>query len=218
MSTTEPEDYQATTIAAYDNDYQRFVTNTRQLILRKEMHNLIEYAHLREGDEVLDAGCAHGKDMEEFLKYGLKMTGIDRSIEFIKVGKELLGERATLLQMDMRYPRFAENTFSAIWANASLLHLTEEDMVITLRNWKMILKPGGVVMASMKKGEGSKTFAEKSTIASERFYTFMEEERMREIIIESGLTPIDFYYENESDKFPGIGRDIDWLYSFFKKA
>ncbi len=80
---------------------------------------------------VLDAGCAFGRDTAIFAENGFKTEGIDLFDGLLERAKELY-PRITFQKMDVRKLEFSDESFSGIWCNATLLHLTEKDMLIAI--------------------------------------------------------------------------------------
>ncbi len=100
---------------------------------------------------VLDAGCGPGRDASILLRRGLRVIGVDFSSEMIRLAKSVLGLDARI--GDLRDLDFLNDTFDGIWANASLHHLGQADMKPTLVELRRVLKPGGVIFVSVKRGQ-----------------------------------------------------------------
>lgn len=217
-SPLEPEkaDYLASTIQAYEKSPAKYIQSTQELIWQKEVDRFATLADLHPGDPVLDAGCAFGRDCALFIEKGLEVTGIDLSQALLAEARERV-PAAHFFEMDLRKLEFPDDAFKGVWANASLLHLNIEDIKISLGEIRRVLRPGGVVMASFKRGKGSQVILEKFSSEDSRHFTFLEIEPLTELLEEVGLTPLHAAYTNEQDQFPGLGRSLDWLHSYSKK-
>lgn len=135
------------TLSYYNQNADSFVEGT----LKADMSNQYRYfsKYLSPGDKVLDLGCGSGRDSAWFSSLGFEVTAIDGSEELCKRVKENYGIQALCIKFeDISF--VAE--FDAIWACASLLHVTKADMPNVLGKVSAALKPGGVLYASFKYG------------------------------------------------------------------
>ncbi len=207
------EDYIARTIRAYD-DTQTYEENTRAVVPRHELNQFL--GMLSPGSLVLDAGCAYGRDTKYIRDKGFAVKGIDLSPALIERALELLPDVEFAVR-DVRETGFTEETFDGIWCNATLLHLTDEDMSKALGEFHRILKPNGILSVSLKKGTGTRKFVEQLTSNSERYFNYKTHETFMELLQQVGLNEITWHYLNERERYGEHMRDIDWLYSFSKK-
>lgn len=136
------------TLSYYNQNADAFVEGT----LKADMSNQYRYfsKYLSPGDKVLDLGCGSGRDSAWFSSLGFEVTAIDGSEELCKRVKENYGIHARCIKFeDISF--VAE--FDAIWACASLLHVTKAEMPNVLGKVSAALKPGGVLYASFKYGD-----------------------------------------------------------------
>ena len=104
------------------------------------------------GGRILDAGCGSGRDSKAFLNAGYDVVSFDASEEMCRRASEYIGKPV----LNMRFEDVAyEAEFDGIWACASLLHVPVEELPDVLKKMKRALKPGGVLYASFKYGEGT---------------------------------------------------------------
>ena len=111
---------------------------------------------LKPGFRVLDAGSGTGylaNEMQEL--HGLKVIAIDNSEKFIKMAKRL-HPNVKSLKMDMRNLKFGQSYFNAIFANYSIIHLNENEIFSTLKNFSKVLKPKGLIYLSLQSPINSK--------------------------------------------------------------
>lgn len=100
--------------------------------------------------EILDLGCGSGRDSKHFIEKGYKVTALDLSPVLAIKASKYIGQDVIIADMkDLNY----DNKFIGIWACASLLHLTEKEILETLNRCHKALKNGGVIYASFKYGE-----------------------------------------------------------------
>tara|TARA_Y100000389_G_scaffold204581_1_gene258133 strand:- start:110 stop:724 length:615 start_codon:yes stop_codon:yes gene_type:complete len=100
--------------------------------------------NLEINSNILDIGCGTGRNM---LKKNLNFTGIDSSIEFIKI---CLLKKLNVIEGDMCDLPFKNNTYDAIISIASFHHLsTNERRISALKEMYRVLKPGGTILISI---------------------------------------------------------------------
>lgn len=208
------EDYITDTIRAYD-DTKTYENSTRLLIPKKEIDKFLSM--IEPGSVVLDAGCAFGRDTEYIKSKGYKVQGVDLSQALIKRAKELNPDSDFSLQ-DVRKTNFNDATFDGVWCNAVLLHLKDSDIDRALLEFNRILKPSGILAASLKKGTGTKKFIEEFSSNKARFYNFKTKEVFRKNLEDAGFTERKSYYINEREQLDSGMRDLVWLYSFSEKV
>jgi SAM-dependent methyltransferase len=205
-------DYIQNTLKAYE-DTAKYEGSTVNLIATPELNELIE---LSGSGIILDAGCAFGRDTRYMRGRGVGVVSVDMSPALIARATQFFPEGDYSVQ-DIRKLAFEDNTFSGIWCNATLLHLNDHDMTEALREFLRVLKPGGTLAASVKKGEGSSVFVEGFSSNDERFFNFKTTETMSEILTTAGFTVAKAYYYNERDRYGTDKRDLEWLQVFATK-
>lgn len=97
---------------------------------------------------VLDAGCGPGRDLARFVAHGHVARGVDLNPAFV----EKASAHAPTVEADLRsigslYP---PATFDGIWAAASLVHLSDDEVHDVLRQFGAVLRPGGRLFACLK--------------------------------------------------------------------
>lgn len=106
-----------------------------------------------EGEEgevtILDAGCGSGRDVKAFKELGFQVYAIDSSETFVEHCRSIIGGNVKLAAFQ---DYTTDIKFDGIWACASLLHLTPEELPGVLLKFSGFLKPGGVFFMSFKYG------------------------------------------------------------------
>jgi hypothetical protein len=91
--------------------------------------------------------------------------------------------------------------FDAIWASASLLHVSAARLPDTIERLAVALRSGGVMYLSLKLGEGKRT-------VDGRTFTDMNESALRPLLVSAGMQLIDLWTT------PDVRRDrsdVLWL-------
>ena len=108
-------------------------------------------SHVRPGGRVLDVGCGSGRDLKVFRSRGFDAVGIDASKTLVQLARKFSG--ASCIAMRFEDVRFRES-FDAVWACASLLHVPKRRIVLILRRLRKALIGKGALFASVKLGQG----------------------------------------------------------------
>lgn len=113
---------------------------------------LIERLHkyLIAGSSVLEIGMGPGTDLE-ILSQDYKVTGSDYSPEFIRMYREKNPE-ADLVELNAITLEI-ERKFDGIYSNKVLHHLTDDELIQSLKKQSHLLNPKGIVCHSFWRGE-----------------------------------------------------------------
>lgn len=181
---------------------------------------LIEkFATKIEGKRLLDLGCGPGLDAQLFAELGFEVTGLDYSKQMIEQANELTQDSKNIefIVGDMtKLETYCKpNTFDAIWASASLLHIPRKDVGKVLQGISNILVQNGRVFISLKGGSGTQVVKEEGYLDGvivEREYTFWEKEDFAQLAKKYNLSLDDF----KSRKGRMIlGKPTQWFMFFF---
>lgn len=163
------------TISYYDESATEFFEQT----VAVDMSPLHErfLAHVSPTGHILDAGCGSGRDAKAFLERGYKVTAFDASASLAKKATDLLGQEVHCCRFDeISYVE----TFDAVWACASLLHVEARELQLTVAKLITSLRHGGAFYASFKKGTGERTDPKG------RHFTDMTPETFQHLIASTG--------------------------------
>lgn len=138
----------------YDTNADDFFTNTINSNMQ-QLYTIFEENIPQEYPqpwEILDLGCGSGRDSKYFISAGYKVTALDFSKILAQKASAYIGQE--VIVKDMRQIDYLDK-FIGIWACASLLHLTETEILATLQKCLAALKKDGVLFASFKYGESN---------------------------------------------------------------
>ena len=166
------KDYIKDTLDYYDNNIDSY----KSLWLDDFSNNYnfeipdIFLSYLDKNSKILDMGCGTGRDSKYFKELGHIVKSIDGSLEMCKVASNLLNEEVEQLNfLNINY----KEEFDGIFACASLLHLSSEDLLIVLRKISNALKENGILYTCFKYGEEERF--------EERYYNDMTLDKFKEI-------------------------------------
>lgn len=138
------------TIQYYDRNAAEYAEVSRPQRMSKAVQLFVD--RLMPGASALDLGCGAGRDLLEFRQRQVNAVGLDASRELATLAADFSG--CPVVVADMQGMPFAEGSFDAVWASASLLHVRREDLSQMLGDVKRVLKPGGLFFSSVKLGRG----------------------------------------------------------------
>lgn len=141
---------------------------------------------------VLDLGCGAGYDLTSLEELGHATVGLDYSEPLAAIARAK--SRGAVVVADMRTLPFRTSSFDGVWASASLLHVPRADLPLALAEIRRVLKPEGLLFASVKAGGGSRRNEDG------RCFTFYERLDWAEALSASGFRALDIAYNAGSSK------------------
>lgn len=147
-----------------DNNIEYYNKNADSFILGTQNADMSLWrdkfeSYVVDGGRILDAGCGSGRDSKAFLQHGYSVVAFDASREMCKAATKLIGQE--VWQMKFDEISFDEE-FDGIWACASLLHVSFEELPDILNKLRKALVSGGTLYVSFKYGEGPMTKGERT--------------------------------------------------------
>ena len=109
-------------------------------------------AELPPGGAVLDLGCGAGVPVTRWLaERGFALTGVDISARQLALARRHVPE-ASFVKADMATLTFGAETFEAVVAFYSIIHLPRTEHAALLEKVYRWLKPGGFFLATLSVG------------------------------------------------------------------
>ena len=167
----------AATVRAYDDAAAEYRDGTADLpdAVAAAIGRLA--AVLPRGARVLEIGSGPGRDAAALEAAGLRVRRTDVTPAFV----ELLradGYDADVLDPlydDLADPAAPGTPYDAVWASACLLHVDRDDLPTVLARLAEATRPGGLLHASLKEGDGE-SWSVHGHVSSPRHFTYWREE------------------------------------------
>jgi len=112
-------------------------------------YNKEAFKYLPKQGKILDAGCGSGGYTKYFLSLGYKVLAFDYSDQMVKLSSEVTGQPT--LKLSFNDVDFIDE-FDVIWASASLLHVSYDDLPMVVNKLAVSLKTNGIFYSSYKYG------------------------------------------------------------------
>lgn len=107
----------------YNKNSKEFFDNTVSADMTEAYIDFLKY--IEPNGKILDAGCGSGRDSLFFLGKGFSVVSIDASDEMVRLSSELTGQKTIkMMFQDMNF----NDEFDGVWACASLLHVSKNEI------------------------------------------------------------------------------------------
>jgi SAM-dependent methyltransferase len=141
----------------------------------------LNYIHNENYTSLLEIGAGTGKDSLYFKEQGLNTFSIDVSPEMIKLCKEKGLDANVMSFYNLDFPN---HHFDSIYALNCLLHVPKAYIKGVLNEIKRVLSPSGLFYLGVYGGENSEGIWEEDHYTLKRFFSFYEDESLKELLSE----------------------------------
>jgi SAM-dependent methyltransferase len=178
---------QAVTIASYDQHAAAYRDATAELseAVRELIGRFVDL--VPPGGRVLEIGSGPGRDARALEAAGLSVRRTDITPAFVRLLRDQ-GHRADLLDPltdDLTDPERPGVPYDAVWASACLLHVARHDLPTVLHRLAETTRPGGVLHASVKEGDGE-IWSTHGSIEAPRHFVLWREQALRDALEGAG--------------------------------
>ena len=177
------------TVRAYDLDAVAYVeaSPTMPDSVRADIEAFAE--RLGVGARVLEIGSGGGRDARLMEDLGLRVRRTDITPGFVALLREQ-GVDADLLDPLVDDLSSSEGPYDAVWANASLLHVRRDDLTTVLSRLAAVTRPGGLLRASVKEGDGE-GWSTHGSVRHPRHFTYWRADALRSVTTGAGWSDVD---------------------------
>jgi SAM-dependent methyltransferase len=139
--------------------------------------------HLSEGAQVLDLGCGNGTKLAR-LDGRFELVGVDVSERQLRLAHEAVPE-ASFVHADFTELDFPAETFDAVTALYSILHVPRDEQPALFARILTWLRPGGLFLASLSQVGGEDRVDE--WLGVDMFFSGFDADTNRRIVREAGF-------------------------------
>src|SRR5688500_15379230 len=147
----ERSDYQA----SYDAVAEEYVRRIADELCHKPLDRaLLERfaAATREHGPVCDMGCGPGHVARYLKEQGVNVVGYDLSPKMVEAARRL-NPGITFHQADLTALAHADESWAGLVAFYSLIHIPRPEIVETLRGFRRVLQPDGMLLLAFHIGD-----------------------------------------------------------------
>ena len=176
------------TVRAYDLDARAYAANGPVVpdSVRADIEELVGL--LGPGARVLEIGSGGGRDARLMESLGLRVRRTDVTPGFVALLREQ-GDDADVLDPLVDDLSSPEGPYDAVWANASLLHVRRDDLPTVLVRLAEVTRPGGVLRASLKEGDGE-GWSTHGSIRHPRHFTYWQADDVTSVVAAAGWSDV----------------------------
>jgi SAM-dependent methyltransferase len=142
----------------------------------EERQRFLENLRAEGKQTLLDAGSGPGVHAKFFQDQGLNVVCVDVSQEEVNLCH---AKGLTAHVMDFRHLEFAPESFDAVFAMNSLLHVPGADLPSALRGLRLVLKPDGLFYWGQYGGEDREGIREEDSYEPKRFFISLTDESIQ---------------------------------------
>lgn len=163
----------------YDRDAQRRDASGYEFWKREERQRFLELLQQEGKTRLLEIGAGPGRDSLFFQQYGLTVTSTDLSPEMIRLCQQ---KGLIAYVMDFYHLDFPPQSFEALFALNSLLHVPGTDLPTVLQRLHDLLQPGGLFYCGVYGGVEHEGYFSQSPQQQPRFFSYHSDEFMRQAV------------------------------------
>jgi len=145
----------------------------------EERNRFLSFLTQEKKESLLEIGAGPGRDSAFFQEKGLKVLATDLSPEMVKLCRQKGLDAKVMDFSDLHYP---ENSFDAVYAMNSLLHLPKKELPVVLQTINAILKKDGLFFLGVYGGIDHEGIWEEDAYEPKRFFSFYEDEHLKRIL------------------------------------
>jgi ubiquinone/menaquinone biosynthesis C-methylase UbiE len=192
------ENPKRTVARGYNNitgDYLKLVEYMGSTVRDKYLKVLFGY--LQEGAFILELGCGLGIPMTQQLVKRFRVVGVDIAREQLLLARKNVPE-ADFILGDMTSPGFEDESFDAVTAFYSITHIPRKEHAALLVGIHRLLKPGGLLIATMGAGDLPDS-VEDNWLGAPMFFSHFDGDTNVAIVKKAGFNIISAEDENEME-------------------
>jgi ubiquinone/menaquinone biosynthesis C-methylase UbiE len=153
---------------------------------------------LPKGAELLELGCGSGIPTTQQLAEKFVVTGVDISARQIELAQKRIPS-AKFIHKDMTKLDFPDDSFAAVTAFYSIIHVPRQEQAELLCKIASWLRPGGLLVATMG-AHSTEAYFNDNWLGMPMYWSNFDSETNRRLVKEAGLDIISAV-EETADEF-----------------
>jgi SAM-dependent methyltransferase len=174
------------TLKHYDRHAEAFWRGTRDHDVSQNIAALLGHITGEAPFTILDFGCGPGRDLKVLAERGHTAIGLEGAAHFAAMARAYSG--CEVWQQDFLKLDLPLRQFDGVFANAALFHVPSQELPRVLRALFACLKPGGVLLSSMPRGDDWEGWSDG------RWGVFHRPETWRGYMSAAGFTELTHYF------------------------
>jgi SAM-dependent methyltransferase len=163
--------------------YAAFVERSRND--PRDRYTALVCDQLQSGAQVLELGCGGGLPTSARLAERFEVTGVDLSLRQVELARTQV-PRATFVQGDMTNLGLPDESFDAVVAFYSVIHVPRRDHRRLFRDIASWLRPGGLLAVTMATGSSADGI-EEDWLGAPMFFSHYGATTNKRLIRDAGL-------------------------------
>ena len=176
-------------------DYLKLVENMGPTVRDKYLK--VIFKRLQKNARILELGCGAGIPMTQQLVKRFRVVGVDISREQLLLARGNVPE-ADFILADMTGLGFADGAFDAVTAFYSITHIPRNEHAALLAGIYRLLKPGGLLVATMGAGDLPDS-VEDNWLGAPMFFSHFDGDTNVILVKQAGFDIISAEDENEME-------------------
>ena len=191
-------------------EHEKWTQDVR--IEERAKYTAVLLENLPKGAKVLELGCGSGIPTTQELAEKFTVTGVDISARQIALAKQRIPQ-GNFVHADMTALTFPKNSFDAVIAFYSIIHVPRQEHAELLRKIKSWLRPDGLLVISMG-AYSSETQINVNWLGGlPMYWSNFDSETNQRLVEEAGLKVISAK-EETADEF---GKPVSFLWVVAQK-
>lgn len=149
------------------------------------------------GSEVLELGCGIGLTTTRHLAERYSVTAVDLSPRQVELARENVPS-ARFLHGDMTQLSFPPESFDAVVAFYSIIHVPREEHPGLLHNIALWLRPGGLLIATLG-AQATEYGFEENWLGASMYWSSYDSDTNRRLVEDAGLEIVSAELETEDE-------------------
>jgi ubiquinone/menaquinone biosynthesis C-methylase UbiE len=152
---------------------------------------------INSNSRILDIGCGPGNFTKYIIDKGFHTEGIDLSENMLAIAKRKVTNSKFQI-MDMRKLNYPKNSFDGLLVAYSLIHVSSDEIVDTLKGFSEVLKKGGKILIIVQAGESDRIVEEPLLKGAHIFINFFTRNKIENYLEKTGFKVV-FQKEKQLD-------------------